>query len=78
MLKNMDINLKYCEVINLNLKLYFKGYIEALYLFRIKFPKSNPLNLIAKLLLNSLYGRFGMDDNFIDITIFDNFKEFKL
>jgi hypothetical protein len=27
------------------------------------------MNLIAKLLLNSLYGRFGMDDNFVDITI---------
>ena len=55
----------------------FKGYIETLYKFRINYPKSNPLNLIAKLLLNSLYGRFGMEDNFVDITIFDNFNEFK-
>ena len=27
------------------------------------------MNLIAKLLLNSLYGRFGMVDSFVDITI---------
>jgi DNA polymerase type B, organellar and viral len=27
------------------------------------------MNFIAKILLNSLYGRFGMDDNFDNITI---------
>jgi hypothetical protein len=27
------------------------------------------MNYIAKILLNSLYGRFGMDDNFSDINI---------
>ena len=27
------------------------------------------MNLIAKLLLNSLYGRFGMDDNFTEVNI---------
>jgi DNA polymerase type B, organellar and viral len=56
----------------------FKGYVETLYELRTKYPKSNPLNLVAKLLLNSLYGRFGMIDSFIDIRIFDNFKEFKI
>lgn len=50
----------------------FNGYVNLLYPFRLKFPKSNPLNYIAKLLLNSLYGRFGMDDAFSDITIFNN------
>jgi len=29
------------------------------------------MNFIAKILLNSLYGRFGMDDNFTNITIID-------
>jgi hypothetical protein len=55
----------------------FKSYVETLYDLRLKFTKSNPLNLIAKLLLNSLYGRFGMNDKFPNITIFDNFKSFK-
>ena len=52
----------------------FKGYIECLYQLRLKFDKSNPLNLIAKLLLNSLYGRFGMKDRFPDIIIFNDKK----
>jgi DNA polymerase elongation subunit (family B) len=36
---------------------------------RLNYTKSNPLNLIAKLLLNSLYGRFGMIDSFPNIKI---------
>ena len=55
----------------------FNGFVGSLYKFRLKFDKSNPLNMIAKLLLNSLYGRFGMNDNFLDIMIFDTLKEFK-
>jgi DNA polymerase type B, organellar and viral len=34
-----------------------------------QYPKSHPLNFIAKILLNSLYGRFGMDDNFMNINV---------
>jgi len=37
----------------------------------LNYNKSNPLNFIAKILLNSLYGRFGMNDNFANITIID-------
>ena len=55
----------------------FKSYVDTLYQLRLNYPKSNPMNFIAKLLLNSLYGRFGMIDSFPDITIFDNFKSFK-
>jgi DNA polymerase type B, organellar and viral len=51
--------------------------VGVLYKLRLQYPKGHPLNLIAKLLLNSLYGRFGMIDSFPNITIFDNFKEFK-
>jgi DNA polymerase elongation subunit (family B) len=40
-----------------------------LYNLRLQYDKSNPLNFIAKILLNSLYGRFGMDDNFDNINI---------
>jgi hypothetical protein len=55
----------------------FKNYVLNLYDLRLKYPKSNPLNLIAKLLLNSLYGRFGMIDKFPDFSIFNNFNSFK-
>lgn len=54
----------------------FKDYVDCLYQMRLDYPKSNPLNLIAKLLLNSLYGRFGMIDEFPDITIFKDKKSF--
>jgi hypothetical protein len=39
----------------------FKEYILELYSLRLEFSKNHPMNLIAKLLMNSLYGRFGMD-----------------
>ena len=42
--------------------LTFKNYVDNLYNMRLNYPKSNPLNLIAKILLNSLYGRFGMHE----------------
>jgi len=47
----------------------FKSYVDCLYALRLEYPKSHPLNLIAKLLLNSLYGRFGMIDSFPNIKI---------
>jgi hypothetical protein len=45
-----------------------------LYELRLNYPKSNPLNLIAKLLLNSLYGKFGMLDSFPNIEIMEKNK----
>jgi DNA polymerase family B len=42
----------------------FKDFVDNIYILRLNYPKSDPMNYIAKLLLNSLYGRFGMDDNF--------------
>ena len=53
----------------------FEKYVDTLYNLRLKYPKSNPLNLIAKLLMNSLYGRFGMEDSFPTIEILTK-KEF--
>jgi len=38
----------------------FKAYVEELYKLRLTYDKSHPMNYIAKLLMNSLYGRFGM------------------
>ena len=39
----------------------FKGYINNLYKIKENTPKTDPMYLISKLLMNSLYGRFGMD-----------------
>jgi DNA polymerase type B, organellar and viral len=47
----------------------FKDYVDLLHNLRSQYPKSDPMNFIAKILLNSLYGRFGMDDNFPNINI---------
>lgn len=48
----------------------FKKYVEVLYKLRLEYPKTDPMNYIAKLLLNSLYGRFGMDVHFMINDIF--------
>lgn len=68
----------FISIRNLNLKIFyiFKSYVEILYSLRIKYPKSHPLNLVAKLLLNSLYGRFGMIDLFPNIKNFKDRKSF--
>lgn len=38
----------------------FKEYVNKMYNLRLLYEKGHPMNLIAKLLLNSLYGKFGM------------------
>ena len=57
----------------------FKEFVSNLYNLRLQYPKSNPLNYIAKLLLNSVYGRFGMVDSFLNVDIMDitTFKKFE-
>jgi len=50
---------------------FFKNYVEDLYNLRLNYPKTDPMNLICKFLLNSLYGRFGMDDSFTYTKIKD-------
>lgn len=52
----------------------FKDYVNFLYNLRLQYPKSDLMNFIAKILLNSLYGRFGMNDNFDSIDVIP--KEF--
>ena len=47
----------------------FEDYVDFIFSLRLQYSKSDPLNYIAKILLNSLYGRFGMDDNFEQIDI---------
>jgi hypothetical protein len=50
----------------------FNPFISDLYELRLNYPKSHPLNYVSKLLMNSDYGRFGMDDNFNNIEILSN------
>jgi len=52
-----------------NSKNIFKDYVDLLYEIRSNYPKSDPMNFITKILLNSLYGRFGMNDNFDNIEV---------
>nr|YP_009487185.1 hypothetical protein [Russula compacta]AWB36087.1 hypothetical protein [Russula compacta] len=57
----------------------FKEYVDTLHNIRKSYPKDDPMNYIAKILLNSLYGRFGMDDNFINVDLIhkDYFADFE-
>ena len=56
----------------------FSENIDNLYNLRLNYPKSDPMNYISKLFMNSLYGRFGMDDNFNEIRIVDQKEMEKL
>lgn len=46
-------------------------------LIRLEYPKSDPMNYIAKIIMNSLYGRFGMDDNFVITSIMNKEDYYK-
>jgi len=46
----------------------FTSYVDTLYKLRQTFEKSDPKNLILKLLLNSLYGRFGLSPHMENIS----------
>jgi hypothetical protein len=55
----------------------FKKYVTEFYNMRLQYDKAHPLNFIAKILLNSLYGSAlarGMDDNFSESAIMTNDK----
>jgi DNA polymerase type B, organellar and viral len=47
----------------------FDDYVNTLYSLRLQYPSGEALNYIAKILLNSLYGRFGMDENFMEVNV---------
>lgn len=49
----------------------FREYVERMYNLRLQYEKGHPLNLIAKLLMNSLYGKFGMKMENTIIEMFD-------
>ena len=50
----------------------FKEYVEKMYELRQQYPKGHPLNLIAKLLMNSLYGKFGTKTDRTVLEIFSD------
>jgi hypothetical protein len=49
----------------------FKEYVETMYNLRLQYVKGHPMNLIAKLLMNSLYGKFGMKNQNTIVDIFN-------
>ena len=51
--------------------LVFTDYVNKMYSLRMEFPKEHPMNLIAKLLMNSLFGKFGMKTEHSLIQIYN-------
>src|SRR5450631_3634555 len=49
----------------------FSGYVNKMYNLRLQYAKGHAINLIAKLLLNSLYGKFGMKLDRTEVEMFD-------
>lgn len=49
----------------------FSGYVDRMFNLRLEYDKTHPMNLIAKLLLNSLYGKFGMKIENTMVEIFN-------
>jgi len=47
----------------------YKDYITKMYDLRLQYPKGEAMNLNAKLLMNSLYGKFGMKTDTTKIEI---------
>jgi hypothetical protein len=49
----------------------FKDYIDTLYELRMQYEKDDPMNYVAKLLMNSLYGKFGMKPQSTKVDIYN-------
>jgi hypothetical protein len=49
----------------------FSDYVNKMYNLRKQYQKGHAMNLIAKLLLNSLYGKFGMKTEISRVDIFN-------
>ena len=58
-----------------NKGIIFDGYVKKLYKLRMKYTKSHPMNLISKLLMNSLYGKFVMKSTQNKIEIYNRNNE---
>jgi DNA polymerase type B, organellar and viral len=53
----------------------FSLYVNTLYELRQEYDKSHPMNMIAKLLMNSLYGKFGMKMEITRVDIYPILNE---
>lgn len=49
----------------------FSKYDDKMYNLRKSYPVTDPMNMVAKMLMNSLYGKFGMKSETFNIEIFD-------
>lgn len=49
----------------------FKEYVQRMYNLRLKYSKGDAMNLIAKLLMNSLYGKFAMKLERTEVAIYN-------
>jgi len=54
----------------------FREYINDMYNLRLQYPKDHPMNAIAKLMANSLYGRFALNP-ILENHKFCSWEEFK-
>ena len=52
-------------------QIIFKEYVERMYSIRQQYDKDDPMNLIAKLLMNSLYGKFGIHFELPNYTVIE-------
>ena len=59
--KNYGYKFKVIKGYTFNKSNIFKDYVSQLYSIKQNTPKSDPMYLISKLLMNSLFGRFGMN-----------------
>lgn len=64
---------KYIKGLSYKKGIVFNEFVDSLYQIRLQHRKGTPLNLITKLLLNSLYGRFGMKTEMLKSKIIDNY-----
>jgi hypothetical protein len=48
----------------------FGNYVNTMFNLRVEYPKGHPMNETAKLMNNSLYGKFGMRSEFNRVDIF--------
>ena len=60
---------KYINGISYEKGIVFNDFIDKIYKIRLNTEKNSPLNTLMKLLMNSLYGRFGMQTSMIQSKI---------
>jgi hypothetical protein len=70
-----DYNIKINHGYFFDSKNIFNEFVDDLYNLRLKYPKTDPMNMTCKLIMNSLYGRFAMkpiytDQVFVNKNIF--------